>query len=69
MDRAIIKNKIKEEMIDELKYGDSNLICCDNILDELPSEEIEDEDKLADIIFEEWRKYVDKIEEFLKTVE
>lgn len=69
MDKATIKNKIKEEIIEELKYGDSVVVCCDNILDELPSEEVEDEDKLADIVFEEWRNYADKIEEFLKTLD
>lgn len=67
IDKATIKKLIKEQMIDELKYGDSDLICCDNILDELPSEV--EEEETANIIFEEWRKYVDKIEEFLKTMD
>lgn len=68
MDKATIKKLIKEEMIDELKYGDSSIICCENIIDEFPSEVIE-EDKIADMVFEEWHKYVDKIEEFLKTLD
>lgn len=70
MDIATIKNKIKEEMIDELKYGDSDLICCEdflNELDELPTEE--EEGKITNIFYEEWRNYVNKIEEFLKTID
>lgn len=69
MDKTKIKEFIKERMIEELRYGDSDIICCDDILDGFELPEDEDEEDVADMIFEEWRKYVDKIEEFLRTLE
>ena len=70
MDKVTIKNAIKRLMIEELRDGDSDLMCCDDFLVDLPDEVDEKEsDKIADIFFEEWDKYVDKIEEFLKTID
>lgn len=71
MDINKIKKLIKEQMIEELKYGDSDIIGCDNILDDDLFSEIspEEQSKLADMIYDEWRNYANKIEEFLKTVD